>query len=477
MPKYAKILRSVLRKIKPSRKLTAELQALAKKTLRLTNRLAKKYKAKAILAGSLTRDTWLPDKKEFDVFILFPEKMKRTRLEKLGLRIGKSVMRSLNGKYKIEYAEHPYISGEVNGVSIDIVPCYAVSSAENLKSSVDRTPFHVKYLEKKFPHKLSGEVRLLKQFLRSNELYGADAKVQGFSGYVCELLIIYYKSFISLLKAAKKWEPGEVIDLENVYKKTEYRMLRRKFKGQPLIILDPVDANRNTTAALSIRNFFRFKKLASEFLSCPTEDFFFPKQLPPITKEELEKLQQDRQTQLVIIKFVPPKVVPDILWPQLRRFAERLENILEEKKYEFKVLGKDVYTDGEFYAVVLLELEVSKLPAIQKQVGPIVFDKDDSARFLAKYKEQAIVGPYVEGNRWVVEIKRKFRTAEEKLVDSLNKPLDVLLAKGIPKYIAERISNGFDIFSDTERIMKIVERNPEFGIFLRKYFEKESLAQ
>jgi tRNA nucleotidyltransferase (CCA-adding enzyme) len=183
-----------------------------------------------------------------------------------------------------------------------------------------------------------------------------------------------------------------------------------------------------------------------------------------------------RRTELVLIKFMPPEVVPDILWPQLRRFAERLQSILEETKYEFRVLGKDVYTNEKDLAIVLLEMEVSKLPSVQKRFGPKIFDLDDSQRFLEKYKDKALAGPFIENNFWVVEIKRKFLTAREKLNDTLKEREDILKAKGIPSYIAEQLVKGFEIFSETSKIMEIMEKDKNFGIFLRKYFEKESLV-
>jgi tRNA nucleotidyltransferase (CCA-adding enzyme) len=169
-------------------------------------------------------------------------------------------------------------------------------------------------------------------------------------------------------------------------------------------------------------------------------------------------------------------VVPDILWPQLRRFAERLESILEERRYEFKVLRKACYTNEKDLAIVLLEMEVSNLPAVQKKVGPEVFDLDDSKRFLEKYKGLAINGPFVEGRNWVVEVKRKFMTAREKIFDSLNVDVNILKAKGIPNHIAEQIAKGFEIISDIERVVEIASKDKDFGVFLRNYFEKESLV-
>lgn len=470
-----KILKEVLKEIVPSEKEKRELTKLAKKALKLTREIAKSYKARAILAGSITRDTWLPTKKEFDIFVLFPEKMKEEEMEKAGLEIGKKVIKKLNGEFKIEYAEHPYVSGLVNGFDIDIVPCYALKSLEKIKSAVDRTPFHVKYLEKNFPLKLSNEVRLLKKFLDANSLYGADAKTEGFSGYSCELLIMKFKSFLNLIKEAAKWKPGEIIDLEKFYEEKDYAALRRKFKNQPLILIDPTDKNRNTAAALSIYNFFKFKKLAKDFLENPSKTFFEKKEAKPMSIEEFIAKKSERETDFIFITFSPPKVVPDILWPQLRKFASRLQNILEERKYEFKVFGKDVYTNEKDLAVVLLEMEVSKLPAIQKRIGPLVFDFDDSERFLEKHKD-AIAGPYVEEKFWVAEVKRKFLTAREKIFDSLNKPLKILKAKGIPNLIAESLTKGFEVFSENEKVLGLIEKDKNFGIFLRKYFEKERLA-
>jgi len=240
-------------------------------------------------------------------------------------------------------------------------------------------------------------------------------------------------------------------------------------------LIDPTDKNRNATAALSSQSFFRFKKMAEEFLKESSNELFSEEKVEPITEKELIQLQMNRRTELILVKFRPPEVVPDILWPQLRRFANRLQSILEEVKYEFKVLRKGIYTNEKDLAVALLEMEVSKLPRIQKRIGPKVFAVDDSKNFIEKYKDKALTGPFVEDGFWAVEVKREFLTAREKLEDSLNEALDVLKAKGIPNNIAVEISKGFEIILGNNRIMELVNGDFGFGIFLRKYFENESL--
>jgi tRNA nucleotidyltransferase (CCA-adding enzyme) len=470
---YQKILKEVLVHAKPKPEEKKKLNTLAKKALGVANKEAKKYKARAILAGSLTRDTWLPSKMEFEVFVLFPTTLSDKKLEDIGLKLGKEVVNKLNGSYRIEYAEHPYVRGRVQGIDIDIVPCFEVKSTKELKSAVDRTPFHVKYVEKNLPASKSDEVRLLKQFLTANGIYGADAKTEGFSGYVCELLIINYGNFLDVLKAVNSWQPGEIIDIEKYYSKKDYQHLRKQFKEQVLILIDPTDKNRNTAAAVSTHSFFMFNKIAREFLEKPRSELFFKRKLEPITESELIQNQFKRRTELIFVKFKPPEIVPDILWPQLRRFADRLTSVLKEN--EFVVLRKDVYTDEKNLGVVLLEMEISKLPFIQKRIGPKVFDADDSKRFLEKYKQHVLTGPFIEDNFWAVETRRKFLSAREKLMDSLKEKVDILKAKGIPSYIADQLAKGFEIFSENGKIMELMEKDRNFGIFLRKYFEKESL--
>lgn len=480
MPSSESVFKQVLRQVKPSSEQRRKIQSASRRVLSLANSLAKKHKARAMLAGSLTRDTWLPDKLEFDVFVCFPEKLKEKQMEHAGLQIGQAIARKLKAEWKTEYAEHPYTDIQYNGIDIDVVPCYAVQSAEKIKSAVDRTPFHVQFIEKHLPARLADQVRLLKQFSKAARIYGADTKTEGLSGYTCELLTIQCKSFLGFLKAVAKWKPGEIVDLQKVVDKKNLSEFRKKFWSQPLVVLDPTDKNRNTAAALTPKNFFVLKKRAEEFLKKPAAEFFFHPKHEPITEKELVETQMKRRTETVVVKFIPPKVVPDILWPQLRKFSERLQNILEEAKYEFKVLHRGEFTDEKFLAAVVLEMEVAHLPAVQKRIGPSVFDADDSKRFLEKYLANAtdalFAGPYVEDEHWVVETQRQFLTAREKIQDSLGKPVDVLKAKGIPDKIAERLVNGFEVFSETEKILEEAKRNADFGIFLRKFFEKEKLV-
>lgn len=476
MPSAAVVQKDVLSQIRPNSDQKRKIEGTARKALSLAQRAASKYKGKAMLAGSITRGTWLPDKMEFDVFVLFPEKMTEAQLERAGLEVGRKVIEGLKGKHEISYAQHPYVSGKVDGIDIDIVPAYAVASPEQMKSAVDRTPFHVRYIEKNLSSRQADDVRLLKKLLKSHSAYGADSRVEGFSGYLCELLIINYGGFSDLIKSVRRWEPGEVIDVEGLVKKNDYEPLRKQFVGQPLIVVDPTDRNRNVAAAVSARAFFKLRRLAEQFVSDPSPDMFFEPRVDPITEQELNEILKLRRTKLVMLKFLPPRGHEEVVWPQMRKFSERAQGILEDPNFEFRVMNKDIFTDGSYLACVLFETETSSLPAVQKRVGPSVFDRDDGKRFVEKYRDSAVAGPYVEGGNWVAEIARQFPTPREKLHDALAKPLEELTQRGVPKLVAERVAKGFDVVSEPDRLVEESRRNPAFGVFLRKFFIKDKLA-
>jgi len=355
--KTREVLKEVLKKIKPSVGQRKKFNSLSTKLLEAVNRESARFRGKAIIAGSLTRDTWLPSKNEFDVFVIFPKSISEETLEKYGLEIGKKVIEDLGGTWRIEYAQHPYVRGSIGNVDVDIVPCYEVESGEKIQSAVDRTPFHVKYLDKNLPRQLSDDVRLLKAFLKANEIYGADTKTEGFSGYICELLVINYGRFKGVLQGVNEWKPREIIDIEKYWEEKDCKKLRKGFKDEILIIIDPVDKNRNAAAAISAENFYKFKKIAKEFLKEPRSELFFKKSFKPLTEKELKFHLQNRGTELFIIKFGKPDVVPDILWPQLRRATKRLEGILKE--YEFKVHRSDSWSDEKDICAILLEMEIS----------------------------------------------------------------------------------------------------------------------
>ena len=484
--KVHQVLTEVLKKITPSEREQMETRVFIEKVLEITDHILKPYGFSRTLAGSYMRDTWLPNKKEFDIFIMFPEDHPREKLEKTGLEIGKKITKALNGECVIAYAEHPYVRAKVytkpvieevkrllrkkkvsmgTSYDIDIVPCYAVESAEKIKSAVDRTPFHNKWLSENLSHALAPQVRLLKQFAKGIGVYGSDTRVLGMSGYLCELLTVQYKSFKNFLDHASKWEAGQVfIDLEE-HRKEDKEHALKDLKGQPLIVIDPVDPKRNVASSFSPENFARLVASSRTFLEKPGERFFFPERQKVSTKE-LRKILDSRGTRVLGVRFKRPDVIDDVLWPQLRRTSRRLADILKE--HEFIVMGRDSWADQKS-CILLFEMEVWSLPRIRKLIGPFVFSKQHSDEFITKYQKTGRI--WVEGQNWVAEISRKFMQAEEKLKDSLKDSEKGLKAKGIASSPAKSIAGKFEILKPQD-ILKFAKGNPGLAEFLKSYFGK-----
>ena len=137
------------------------------------------------MEGSVAKDTWLSENPDIDVFIRLPTSIPRKNLGEIGLKIARKA--AANARQVERFAEHPYLEAFMDGYRVDIVPCYDAKKGE-WQSATDRTPYHTDYIRKRLEINLLGEARLLKRFMQGIGIYGAELKIGGFSGYLCELL-------------------------------------------------------------------------------------------------------------------------------------------------------------------------------------------------------------------------------------------------------------------------------------------------
>src|SRR5436305_419184 len=256
----------ILRKILPSPEEDRRIQGVVSDVMRIleTKIAAKGLAAKPLLVGSVAKGVHLTGT-EIDIFVTFPPDTPREVLEREGLALGDVLERPVR-----MYAEHPYTRGWYGGFEVEIVPWYRITHATQRMSAVDRTPLHVDYVLGHVKEGQTKEVRLLKAWAEGIGVYGAEAKVLGFSGYLCELLILKYASFRGVLDSSLSWRPGTVIVLEGPPARTF---------PEPLIVVDPVDPNRNVASAVGIEQLATFVHAAREYLASPSERFFFPRPL------------------------------------------------------------------------------------------------------------------------------------------------------------------------------------------------------
>ena len=160
------ILQEVLEKGKPDKKEEARITGLAKELLDKANKNGSDFKA--LIVGSVAKETFLKGA-DIDLFLKFKE---GTNLKMEGLAAARKVL----PEGRELYAQHPYLRGEINGVGLDVVPCYEIKDPSKPVSAVDRTPFHTEWVMENIDG-LEDEIRLTKQFLKGAGAYGAGAAI------------------------------------------------------------------------------------------------------------------------------------------------------------------------------------------------------------------------------------------------------------------------------------------------------------
>lgn len=411
------------------------------------------------LEGSLAKGTWLKTEPEIDIFIHLPPSFPR---EEFGGKVMEISKRATSGFRSMErYAEHPYLEAFVEGYRVNIVPCYIVEKGSWL-SATDRTRYHTLYVKERLSDEGKREVRLLKRFMRGIGAYGAEIKTGGFSGYLCELLIIYYGSFINTLSAASKWRSKELLDLEGYYPKTEEAF---KLFGERLIFIDPVDKFRNVAAGVREDKKSIFTVASRVFIKKPRIEFFYPPKIKPLSPPDLKRSILRRGSTLIFIKFLKDNVVPDIIWGQLFKAEKALFSLLE--RYGFKPIKSAVWSDERKLHIFLLEVESHTLPNIVKHIGPPVSKMEHSENFLKKHlkAEDTISGPTVEGDRWIVYKKRKYTDAVGLLKDNLR---DGGRSIGVPEGLADALKLSMEFYLNME-IFNLYNSNLKFAEFLTEY--------
>ncbi len=387
--------------------------------------------------GSYARDTWLPESLEIDVFILFPESYSFDELERLAIEIGKRAV----DRYELRYAAHPYVHGVVSGVDVDVVPCYKLSNAERIKSAVDRTPFHHEWVRERIEG-LENDVRLLKRFMKLINVYGAEYRIKGFSGYLCELLVIHYGSFLNTIRKAVRWRRNLVIDPE---RRKEYV----KKDLEKLYVVDPVDKKRNVAANLSVDSLAKFVETCRIFLRKPSIDFFIPK---TSSTDEI-RLKEEIDGRFVYgVIFERPPVVEDNLYTQLEKAENKIADFLRDN--EFTVLRSGHHAGEKCY--LIFELLSGIISKVKKHYGPNFESYVNSMKFIEKNNEYS---RFFENGRYVTFRRRKITEAGEFIRHSIT-----TMYASMGKDISEFIRRGRVV--DGQKLLEHEDLKPFLSEFL-----------
>lgn len=358
----------VLRRIKPSKREMLRVkecvEALSKRTTEVIDiiRSEKKirYDIMPMLVGSVAKGTYNKNP-DIDMFLMFPEDANIKELRDIGLRIGHCVLQN-----PVElYAQHPYVRGEFMGFQVDMVPSYGVKDPKNIKSAVDRTPYHTKYVITNLNPCQRDDVRILKAFMKGIGIYGAESSVKGFSGYLCELLVIKYGSWTKVLKnASENWHYGMKLHLGNA---------RANVPKHHFIFVDPVDPKRNVASALSIDSYAKFILAAREFLKDPNIRFFFPKARKRKSIAEINKKARTLGLEIYIIVFDFKALNVEECHDQMERTMRAIIGTLQKGCFQIPIIdfGYD-YIKGKGWIVTA----ISSKPKVQLHKGPPVWSEN-----------------------------------------------------------------------------------------------------
>jgi len=370
------------------------------------------------LVGSIAKDTFIRHAVDIDLFLCFPPTVPRETLEKTGLSIGRAIL-----EHQEEcFAEHPYVRGMYKSIKTELVPCYKIQDATQKLSAVDRTPLHTRYIEQHLKESQKKEVRLFKQFLKGIGCYGAEAEIEGFSGYLCEITILKYKTFQHLVEQVSQWKFGEKLSLDT-HNPPEFTT--------PLVFIDPVDPDRNVASAVSLEKFNLLIKACHEYKKQPRLNFFFPNKLQPWTLAEITKQLGTRQ--FIGVKFPKPAIIPENLYPQIRKSLRSIRELCEQ--YDFPIITA-TFTVEENEVYIIVEPQNMTISKTVVHTGPPVSLKRNADDFLKKWIDnpKTVVKPYEKDKRWYVEIEREFTDIHDLLENqikqiSLGKNIDVDILK------------------------------------------------
>src|SRR5438552_15039258 len=88
-----------------------------------------------VLGGSFAKGTWLPGEADIDSFVKLSPDIDEAHFEEAGLKVG---LEATNGYPRgKKYAQHPHTKARVDGVVVNIVPCYDAQAGQ-WKSAADR---------------------------------------------------------------------------------------------------------------------------------------------------------------------------------------------------------------------------------------------------------------------------------------------------------------------------------------------------
>jgi len=396
------LLLEAIEDIKPSKEYEEDILGKANSIINKINKGIKD--AKAILGGSGAKGTWL---KTFDadIFVKFNYSKFKDKSDKLS-----NILEAfLKKHFKITrlHGSRDYFQIKQGKFTFEIVPILGIKNASQAKNITDVSPLHSDFVLKH--KKLIDDMRLTKQFFKAADVYGAESYIHGFSGYVCEILTINYGSFLRLIKSIPGWKEGAVIDFKGYYKgKNVFAEINKSKLTSPLIIIDPVQKDRNAAAALSYEKFDMLRKRAKEFLKNPSKNFF---EVKVLTEKDIKSHEKN----IIILNTIPLKRKKDVAGAKMLKAFNSIERSLADNGFE--VAKSNMIWSKKNEALFYYALKSTKLSKTIELSGPPLKVKYHVLLFKKAHKKT-----FIKNSRIFAIEKRKFTNAGDLIKNIIKTP-------------------------------------------------------
>ncbi|MGV8140969.1 MAG: nucleotidyltransferase domain-containing protein [Candidatus Woesearchaeota archaeon] len=441
MQKIDRILKEVRNRIKPDVRVIRYADDIVKN---INSRLKEaKISAECVKGGSIAKDTYLKNDYDIDLFIRYNTSYREGNISDITDRLLQELCSELDTKLDRIHGSRDYFqfnikkSGKI--LAFEVIPvllirAYNYQDAQNI---TDLSPEHVDWVKRytsKNP-RLTDDIRLAKQFCKANKVYGAESYINGFSGHILDILVIHYKSFLGLITAFSKYDENSlkksiIIDTEKNLKNPLKQLNKSKITS--LIIIDPIQKDRNSAAALSKEKLLMFINAAKRFIENPNRKFFEIVNYD-IDREiygSIRKLKLQKNTfKTVKISIDVTDGSKDVIGTKALKAYESI--IAHMTKYGFKVLHSDWnfrYEEKRAEAYILIDSNISQYIT---QEGPPTAARDDYKKFIDKHTSLGHEIVYKD-SRVLALVPRKF-TDPKKYIEDLSRS----------EFISKKIKNIF----------------------------------
>ncbi|TVP40526.1 CCA tRNA nucleotidyltransferase [Candidatus Nitrosocosmicus arcticus] len=437
-PSIDKLIEGILKECTPTSEEEINLHAMANKVKNKLESCVSEYKLgskikEIVFGGSFAKGTWLKNEADIDIFIKFKNEVDYGHFEDYGKLIGMQALKEYSPY--LRYADHPYVEAYVDGVKFNIVPCFDVSFGD-WKSAADRSPFHTSYVISNLNQEKKNQVRVLKKFLKSLKIYGAEISIEGFSGYVCEVLILKFGSFLSTIHFFSTYcnDNSVIIITKPDHEQEKHKRIFDSF----LVILDPIDENRNLGSAISYRSVATLIQSSRKFLVNPGNNYFREE---PISRPDND-LKYLLSPFILVIEFKYSDRPSDVIWGQLKKMTRSICKFVES--YGFRILKYQCNVhEKEKVCVIALLYESLTISKLSFKIGPEIFRLHDVEKFI-EINDRSPLKWLDNDSRTRCLLFREFTNAKDYLEFVLTNKPDLI---GIPRGLKNDFFRSFKIYT------------------------------